>query len=146
MNTSAPKAPDSTVRFYRVGNLRVDVGRQRVMREDAEIPLPKLSFDMLLVLIHAAPDIVSNDELMLRVWPGLIVSPETVNQRIKLLRDALGDDARNPRYIAGLRGRGYRLIGPVADAALDQPAPITQAEAGSLVQQSMSPATSNDRI
>ena len=140
MNTSAPKAPDSTVRFYRVGNLRVDVGRQRVMREDAEIPLPKLSFDMLLVLIHAAPDIVSNDELMLRVWPGLIVSPETVNQRIKLLRDALGDDARNPRYIAGLRSRGYRLIGPVADAALDQPAPITQAEAGSIVRQSVSPA------
>jgi TolB-like protein/DNA-binding winged helix-turn-helix (wHTH) protein/Tfp pilus assembly protein PilF len=123
--------------------LCVDVGRQRVTREDSEVPLPKLSFDMLLVLIHAAPDIVSNDELMLRVWPGLIVSPETVNQRIKLLRDALGDDARNPRYIAGLRGRGYRLIGPVADAALDQPAPITQAEAGSLVQQSMSPATTD---
>jgi len=75
-----------------------------------------------------------------RVWPGLIVSPETVNQRIKLLRDALGDDARNPRYIAGLRSRGCRLIGPVADAALDQPAPMTQAEAGSPERQSMSPA------
>jgi TolB-like protein/DNA-binding winged helix-turn-helix (wHTH) protein/Tfp pilus assembly protein PilF len=126
MNTAAPTPPDSAVRFYRVGDLRVDVGQQRVTRDDAEIPLPKLSFDMLLVLIRAAPDIVSNDELMARVWPGLIVSPETVNQRVKLLRDALSDDARNPRYVAGLRGRGYRVIGPVADAGPDQTATASE--------------------
>jgi TolB-like protein/DNA-binding winged helix-turn-helix (wHTH) protein/Tfp pilus assembly protein PilF len=96
---------------------------------------------MLLVLIHAAPDIVSNDQLMIRVWPGLVVSPETVSQRVKLLRDALGDDARSPRYIAGLRGRGYRLIGPVADAGLDQTARITGSQARALVQQSEPPDT-----
>jgi TolB-like protein/DNA-binding winged helix-turn-helix (wHTH) protein/Tfp pilus assembly protein PilF len=117
MNIATPIAPDSAARFYRVADLRIDVGQQRVTRADVEITLPKLSFDLLLVLIRAAPDVISIDELMSRVWPGLVVSPETVSQRIKLLRDALGDDPRNPRYIAGLRGRGYRLIGPVADAA-----------------------------
>ena len=93
------------------------------MRANAEISLPKLSFDLLLVLIRAAPDIISIDELMSRVWPGLVVSPETVSQRVKLLRDALGDDPRNPRYIAGLRGRGYRLIGAVSDSAPPETAP-----------------------
>jgi Transcriptional regulatory protein, C terminal len=47
---------------------------------------------------------------MEQVWPKAVVSPETLSQRIKLLRDALGDDPRSPRYIEGLRGRGYRLI------------------------------------
>jgi adenylate cyclase len=119
MNTPSPRASDRAARFYRVGDLRIDVGRQRVTRTDTEIALPKLSFDLLLVLIRAAPDIISNDELMARVWPGLVVSPETVSQRIKLLRDALGDDPRHPRYIAGLRGRGYRISSPVADESLD---------------------------
>ena len=98
------------LRVFEVADLVIDLARQRVTRNAHEIALPKLSFDLLLVLIRAAPAVLSNDELMARVWPGLVVSPETVSRRVKLLRDALGDDPRAPRYIAGLRGRGYRLI------------------------------------
>jgi TolB-like protein/Tfp pilus assembly protein PilF len=53
---------------------------------------------------------------MARVWPGLIVSPETVAKRVNLLREALGDDAKDPRYIAGVRNRGYRLVAAVSPA------------------------------
>jgi TolB-like protein/DNA-binding winged helix-turn-helix (wHTH) protein/Tfp pilus assembly protein PilF len=102
---------------YELSDLVIDVARQRVTRAAAEIALPKLSFDLLLVLIRAAPAVVSNDDLMAQVWPGLIVSPETVSQRVKLLRDALGDDPRAPRYIAGLRRRGYRIIPEVRSIA-----------------------------
>ena len=98
------------LRVFEVADLVIDLARQRVTRNAHEIALPKLSFDLLLVLIRAAPAVLSNDELMAQVWPGLVVSPETVSRRVKLLRDALGDDPRAPRYIAGLRGRGYRLI------------------------------------
>jgi adenylate cyclase len=94
---------------YRLDDLIVDTGRVRVTRADRELALPKLSFDLLVALIEAAPRVVSPDELMERVWPGLIVSPETLSQRVKLLRDALGDDPKQARYIAGVRGRGYRL-------------------------------------
>lgn len=98
---------------YRVGDLDVDIGRVIVSRAGQQLPLPKLSFDLLLALIERAPDVASLDELLDRVWAGVIVSPETVSQRVKLLRDALGDDPKEPRYIAGVRGRGYRLIPPV---------------------------------
>jgi TolB-like protein/DNA-binding winged helix-turn-helix (wHTH) protein/Flp pilus assembly protein TadD len=98
---------------YRMGDLELDVGRGRVMRGDAEIALPKLSFDLLLALVRAAPNLLSIDELMTQVWPGMVVSPETVTHRVKALRDALGDDPKVPKYIAGLRGRGYQLIVPV---------------------------------
>jgi TolB-like protein/DNA-binding winged helix-turn-helix (wHTH) protein/tetratricopeptide (TPR) repeat protein len=98
---------------FRVGDLTIDLGRGRVMRAEEEIALPKLSYDLLLFLTRAAPNLVSMDELMQGVWPRLIVSPETVSQRVKLLRDALGDDPKAPRYIAGLRGRGYQIVAPV---------------------------------
>src|SRR5450755_4683471 len=64
--------------IFLVGDLQVDVGQQRVTRAGVEITLPNLSFQLLLALIRVAPNVLSNDLLMARVWPGLIVSPETV--------------------------------------------------------------------
>jgi len=110
---------------FQVADLVVDPGRGRVARGDTEIPLPKLSFDLLLVLTREAPNLLSVDALIDKVWPGLVVSPETVSQRVKLLRDALGDDPKSPRYIGSLRGRGYQLIAPVQRLAVDPaPAPV----------------------
>ena len=120
---SASGAASYALRVYEVSDLVIDLARQRVTRNAAEIALPKLSFDLLLALIRAAPAVLSNDELMAQVWPGLVVSPETVSRRVKLLRDALGDDARAPRYIAGLRGRGYRLIPEVRSIEEVSPRP-----------------------
>jgi TolB-like protein/DNA-binding winged helix-turn-helix (wHTH) protein len=95
---------------FRIGDLEVDIGKAEVTRGDEKIALPKLSFDLLCALINAAPAIVTNDDLLQQVWPGLLVSPESVAQRVKLLRSAIGDDSQQPRYILGVRGRGYRLI------------------------------------
>jgi len=95
---------------FRIDDLEVDIGKAEVTRGGEKIALPKLSFDLLCALINSAPAIVTNDELLERVWPGLQVSPESVAQRVKLLRSAIGDDSQQPRYILGVRGRGYRLI------------------------------------
>ena len=74
------------------GDLRVDVGQQRVTRSGMEITLPNLSFQLLVALIRVAPNVLSHDLLMARVWPGLVVSPETLNKHVNLLREALGDE------------------------------------------------------
>ena len=100
---------------YRVGDLVVHLGRAAVTRDAVDIPLGKLSFDLLVALARAAPDLLTLDAIMQQVWPGLVVGPETVSQRVKLLRTALGEDAIEPRYVAGVRGRGYRLIADVAE-------------------------------
>jgi DNA-binding winged helix-turn-helix (wHTH) protein len=55
---------------------------ERVTREGHDVPLAKLSFDLLATLIRNAPDLVSVESLMQQVWPGLVVGPETVSQRI----------------------------------------------------------------
>ena len=116
--------PDMAGEVFIAGDLHVDVGQQRVTRAGIKITLPDLSFQLLLALIRAAPNVLSNDLLMARVWPGLIVSPETVAKRVNLLREALGDDAKDPRYIAGVRNRGYRLVAAVSPTV--RPAPTVE--------------------
>ena len=110
-NASGATGPAST--GYQVEDLIVDVGQQRVTRAGTDIPLPHLSFKLLVALARAAPDLVSFHELTERVWPGLVITPETISQRVKLVRDALGDDSHAPRYIGGVRGRGYRMVASV---------------------------------
>jgi len=115
---------------YIVADLRVDVGRQCVSRGDIDIALPNLSFRLLVALIQEAPNVVSYDRLMELAWPGQVVSPETVNKRANLLREALGDNAKEARYISGVRSRGYRLVAEVTRAErvaapLEVPAPNT---------------------
>ena len=104
---------------YRVGDLYIDVGQQRVAGPSGELALPRLSFELLLALVRRAPDFVTNDELAATVWAGLVVTPETVTKRVNLLREALGDDASNSRYVAGLRSRGYRIAVPVERIATE---------------------------
>jgi TolB-like protein/DNA-binding winged helix-turn-helix (wHTH) protein/Tfp pilus assembly protein PilF len=125
MNQTPSGMPDMASELFIAGDLHVDVGQQRVTRAGIKITLPDLSFQLLLALIRVAPNVLSNDSLMARVWPGLIVSPETVAKRVNLLREALGDDAKDPRYIAGVRNRGYRLVAAVSPAV--RPAPPVEA-------------------
>jgi TolB-like protein/DNA-binding winged helix-turn-helix (wHTH) protein len=105
---------------YQIDDLIINLGQQRVTRAGSDIPLPHLSFDLLVTLAQAAPNFVSFDQLCERVWPGLVIAPETISQRVKLVRDALGDDPHAPRYIAGIRGRGYRMVAAVR-TLVDQP-------------------------
>src|SRR5215831_7035527 len=98
---------------YQVDDLIIDLAPRRVRRAGTAISLKALSFDLLVTLVRAAPNLVSFEQLSERVWPGLVVTPETVVQRVKLLRSALGDDRKAPRYIEGVRGRGYRMVAQV---------------------------------
>jgi DNA-binding winged helix-turn-helix (wHTH) protein len=98
---------------YRVGDLLVDDAAQEVHRGTRHIELPRLSYRLLLALVEVAPGVLSHDAIVNKVWSGRIVSPEAVTQRIKLLRQALDDDAKAPRYVALVRGEGYRLLADV---------------------------------
>ena len=128
-------APGNRPRSYRLADLRIDTGQRRLWRGDEEIELPKLSFNLLVALLEAAPNCLSTDELIERTWDGAVVSPTTVAKRVELLRQALGEDSSDPRYIGVVRGHGYRLLpepepadpetvsmpasGPVSGAARD---------------------------
>jgi DNA-binding winged helix-turn-helix (wHTH) protein/Tfp pilus assembly protein PilF len=100
-------------------DLCVDIARQRVMRGGQPLDVAGLSFQLLRYLLQQGDRVVGFDELIEHVWAPAVVNEETVTQRIKLLRQALGDDGRNPRYIRSVRGRGYQLCGVPREIAAD---------------------------
>ena len=104
---------ESTPTRYRIGDLVLDASSRQVLRGDKPLRLGALTFDMLHALARAAPAMVSYEELGQEVWQGRPVAPETIAQRAKMLRQALDDDARSPRYAELVRGQGYRLIADV---------------------------------
>lgn len=98
---------------YRIGDLVLDAGTQEVKRDGTVLPIPRLSFKLLLALARHAPNVVSTDQLENEVWEGLVVDRGTVNKRVLLLRKALSDGQEEDPYITVIRGSGYRLIAPV---------------------------------
>ena len=116
MGAEPVSAAAGTAIGYQVGDLLVDMRLRRVTRDGVDLGIVGRSFELLVALAAEAPRLVSSDELMDRVWAGLVVNPETVTQRVKLLRKALADDAENPRYVVALRGFGYRIVATVEDA------------------------------
>ncbi|MGB0132454.1 winged helix-turn-helix domain-containing protein [Dokdonella sp.] len=97
------------VRRYQLDDLLVDLDRQTVERSGARLDVAGLSFRLLAHLIECGDRVVSFDALIEAVWAPAVVGEETVTQRVKLLRQALGDDGRRPRYVRSVRGQGYQL-------------------------------------
>lgn len=98
-----------------IGDLVLDTGKRQVSRDGKVLEVPRLSYQLILTLAEAAPNVVTQQELVERIWPGRIVSPETITQRVKLVRQALGDDAGSPRYVGLVRGQGYRMLAQVEE-------------------------------
>jgi TolB-like protein/DNA-binding winged helix-turn-helix (wHTH) protein/Flp pilus assembly protein TadD len=98
---------------YRIGDLLLDAGTQEVSRDGSAVPVPRLSFMLLLSLARHAPNVVSAQQLVDEVWPGLVVDRGTVSKRVLLLRKALDEDKGEYPYIAVIRGCGYRLVAQV---------------------------------
>lgn len=86
----------------------------RLFRAGSEIRLTPLSGKLLRALAAHAPGTLSYEAIRQEVWGGRHVSATAIKQRVKLLRRALRDNGRSPRYIALVRGVGYRLVPAVA--------------------------------
>ena len=98
---------------FEFADLTLDTRQRALFRGDLRIPLPRLTYELLFALVGAAPSLLTHDELADRVWSGRLVTPETLAQRLLLLRRALGDAVSSPRYLRVVRGLGYQLIPPV---------------------------------
>ncbi|WP_265587643.1 winged helix-turn-helix domain-containing protein [Sphingomicrobium arenosum] len=107
----------SEPRAIRFGPFTLEPGEARLLRGDTPIALQPRAFDLLDVLARHPGQLLSKDELLAQVWPGVTVGDEALTQAIKEVRKALGDDAAAPTYIETVRGRGYRFIAPVEGGA-----------------------------
>lgn len=86
----------------------------RLYRGGQAIALAPKAFALLQVLTGQAGRLVSKQELLAQVWPGVFVGDAVLKGAIREVRKALGDDSREPRFIETAHRRGYRFIAPVA--------------------------------
>ncbi|WP_419759133.1 ATP-binding protein [Acidisoma sp.] len=94
---------------------RIDTPNQCVWRStpgepDHPVPLTPKAFSVLRYLAEHRSRIVSHEELLDALWPEVHVQPEVIKGHILAIRTALGDTARDPRYIRTIRSRGYKFI------------------------------------
>jgi DNA-binding winged helix-turn-helix (wHTH) protein len=110
---SAPEYPpgraaeDTALEF---GHFRVLLRQRRLLAGGEPIELGTRAFDVLMVLVEADGALVTKDQLLTRVWPGIVVVPDNLKVQIYELRRALGQDRD---FIRTEFGRGYRFTAAV---------------------------------
>jgi DNA-binding response OmpR family regulator len=100
-----PSAPRIQVR-----DLDIDASGFRLTQSGRPVELTATEFRLLLELARNAEQVISREMLLQRVWGyDYLGDSRLVDMAVKRLRDKLGDDPREPRYITTVRGAGYRL-------------------------------------
>ena len=99
----------------RFEGFELDPARFELRHHGASIPLAPQPFDLLWLLASRAGVLVGREEIRGQLWDGgtFVEFDGCVNFCVRVLRKALGDDARRPRFIQAVRGCGYRFIAPV---------------------------------
>ena len=84
-------------------------------RHGGRVKLQERPFQILATLIERPGEVVTREEIRQKVWPTdtFVDFEHSINTAVQKLREALGDDAENPRFIATLPRHGYRLIAPI---------------------------------
>jgi transcriptional activator of cad operon len=101
-------------RRLRVGAWCVDPAAGQISRNGETARLDARTMRLLLCLAERPGEVVSIDELLERAWSGVIVGPDSVYQAVASLRRMLGDDPKEPRYIATVPRLGYRMVAAVS--------------------------------
>jgi DNA-binding winged helix-turn-helix (wHTH) protein len=98
---------------FSFGPFRI-VPRARLLERDGSgTPVGSRAFDLLCVLVSRPGEIISNGELMTRVWPDLAVEESNLRVQIAHLRRALGEGRDGKRYVTNVPGRGYCFVARV---------------------------------
>src|ERR1700733_1366714 len=105
---------------FRIGDWLVAPAFDEISRVGVTAKLEPRTMRVLVCLAEHAGEVVSVEQLLDAVWKDVVVTHHSLYQAVAGLRRALGDDPKNPSYIANLQRRGYRLIAPVTPAAHGQ--------------------------
>ena len=103
-------------RRYRFGMFEVDPVQGELLRQGVRVKLQEQPFRLLILLLERAGEIVNREELRTRLWPEntFVEFDNSLNVAVRKLRDALRDDADEPRFIETVPRRGYRFLAPVS--------------------------------
>ncbi len=111
------RIPDGAPRVrWHVGEWRVAPELNHIARGDRVVALEPKVMALLVVLATRRDEVVSREDLMAAVWPGVVVGDNALTQVVIKLRKALGDTAGEPSYVQAIAKKGYRLVATVRRA------------------------------
>ncbi len=99
----------------RFGECVLDSETRQLFVRDAEVHLQPKAFQFLQLLIQNRPRVVPKDEIHEKLWPGTFVSDGTLTSLLAEVREAVGDDARQPRFVRTAHRVGYAFSGEAAE-------------------------------
>src|SRR5215471_2754294 len=108
----APEATELPEAFV-FGPFRLLVRRRELIAHGVPVTLGQRALDILLVLVSRHGQLVTKNDLMNEVWPGVVVEENNLQVHISALRKALGDEKGERRFLLTVAGRGYRFVHPV---------------------------------
>jgi TolB-like protein/DNA-binding winged helix-turn-helix (wHTH) protein/Tfp pilus assembly protein PilF len=97
----------------RVGEWHVDPALDEISKDGKTVKLEPRAMRLLACLAEHAGQVVSVEQLLDEVWKDVVVTPNSVYHAVATLRRVLGDNTKEPTYIANVLRRGYRLVAPV---------------------------------
>ncbi|EJB06055.1 non-specific serine/threonine protein kinase [Rhizobium leguminosarum] len=95
-------------RVFEFRGWEVDLARRELRALGSAVPIGSRAFEIIETLVQSAGELVTKDDLMQRVWPGIVVEDNTVQVHMSAIRKAFGPDRNMLKTVSG---RGYRLLG-----------------------------------
>ncbi len=101
--------------MLRFGDFVLDRDARQLFRDGVEVHLQPKTFELLDLLVRSRPKALSKQSIRDQVWPDVVVGEASLTVAVAELRAALGDDAKEPRYVRTVFGFGYAFAGEVLD-------------------------------
>ncbi len=100
--------------LFRFGPFQVNSDSGELLKNGNRVKLQEQPFRLLVILLENAGEVVTRDDLRHRIWRDdtFVDFEGSLRVAVRKLREALGDDAENPRYIETIPKRGYRFLAP----------------------------------
>src|SRR6266496_593330 len=106
-----------------VGEVELDLGRYELRRSGRRVKLEKKPMELLMFLVGRRGQMVSREDIIKKLWRSdlFIDTERNLNNIVRKIRTALGDEPAKPRFLETVVGKGYRFIGPVRMIAAQYP-------------------------
>lgn len=112
---------ENRIPTYTFGPFRLETQWQRLYRGEELLALTRKRYEILLLLVENAGQVMKKDEIIRTIWPEQIVEESNLTQHIYVLRRLIEDDPRTPKYILTVSGEGYQFsstVEPLAESQL----------------------------
>jgi predicted ATPase/DNA-binding winged helix-turn-helix (wHTH) protein len=112
-----------------IGPFRLSAAERLLEKGGEPVQLGSRALDLLIALVEQAGKVVSQRELISRIWPDVTVEDANLRVHLAALRKALGDGHEGTRYIVNVPGRGYSLVAPTIRSVKQHPSPSDESPA-----------------